>query len=620
MPASTWTMGNPSGLLRRRAALIVSVAVLTMLGVLNAVLLGDEPAPKYPLVVGLGLLAGLVLGVVIAFVWDRASGRLKRITDVETATGLPVLGMIPTLRPADGDRVAVTAAGPVEGLEAYGELAAGLIGPLRESGASCLLITSPTRKAGRTTIATNLAASFAADGMKVVLMSADPRGGSLDRLLEVRPEPGLMEVLAGSSSLDAAAQASGVERLTVLTAGTPSGRGVVGYNLDDMANLLDRLAKGVDLVVIDAPPVLGSPETVLLAQEVDLVLLAVDVRRGRRSDASLAVSYLGHVEDRLVGCVANDPGRRRSRPRGVVVAPMPEPAPAPSPSPPEPARSTGTMISPTTRLRLRLRHSAAAAAHAIGGVSGAARGAARSVRGRLASAVASLGTPKRRRWISAIATAVTVAVVIATVWWVSYDDGRTTADGSNGQAPNSPLSATIPSDRSAVDTALAECRSSWDAQSAPLDAAEASLNQWHAHIAAMNQLVAGEITLDQANAFWERTRVQAAQKVHRFTSADDAYTDGDHACRTPERARNTEVDLTALSACQKDVAQRDQALQAARVTIGTWHNHVMDKNQLRAGNLSPTRAVKLWLKSWKEGAAELKDYRAQLRQTHDASC
>jgi Mrp family chromosome partitioning ATPase len=597
---------GPRWLLRRHAALIASVTVLTTLAVVDVALWRDDSESlNYPAVVGLGVLAGLVLGVAIAWAWDRYSGRLRSISDVEEATGLPVLGLIPPRRRRRSDQTDAA-----EGREAYRQLAGNLVGTLRESGASCLLITSPTRKAGRSTIAANLAASFATDGMRVVLVSADPRSDSVDRLLDLRREPGLMDVLNGSTPLHSAVQASGIERLSVLAAGTPTGPGVVGYNLDDVALALDRLTKRVDLVIVEAPPVLGTLDTALLAQEVDHVLIAVDVRHGRSVHASLAVSYLGHVDDRLIGCVANDPGRRRLRSHRAAPAFVPALTSTPTSD-----RSEQPSPEPAKGRQRRPAAAAAAAAVAIGKAPGSAARAA----GRKLAPAAVLSSPRRRRWAGVIATAVTVAVVISSVWWLSYDDDQSDAHQDVAPAPSTPLAATAASDQEIVDAAMEECRATWEAQAEPLDAAADTLKQWGTHIAAMNQLVAGKITLNQANAFWEQTREQAGQKVDRFLTAESAYANDRYSCRIPALDATTDVDTARLTACKRHIAQRDKALQAADVAVGTWHHHVMEMNLLRAGKLSPSRAVTLWLKAWKEGAAELKAYRVQLRHA-DAGC
>ena len=598
MASSTRMIGKPKGLLQRRAALIAWVVVLTVAAVLDAVWLfsDDRASPNYPLVVSAGLIGGVALGLVLAYVWDRHAGRLKNNSDVKAATGLPVLGVVPAMRLEGAERVVVTGSQAVEGRQAYRFLAANLAHTRGKSGRACLLITSPTRGDGRTTTAVNLSMLLAAEGQRVALVSADPNGEGVEEVLGLERRPGLTEVLDGSSPLDSALQPSGVERLRVLTAGGTSGE-ALGQSL---APLLERITRSVDLVVIDAPPVLSGLEAALLARDVDQVLVVVDVRHGKRADASTAVAYLGHVQDKLVGCVANHPGPRRSRRRHDAPAAAPAAAPATAP---EAARTAPA------------GPAAAIAAAAAAGSTPAAAGAAQ---GRVMSA-APLGALRRHPWAGVIAAALAAALVISSMWWLSYD-GRTEAQNGPDQTPDTSLAATSSSGQAAVAAAMDECESTWDAQTEPLDAAATSLQQWQVHVDAMNQLVAGEITLDQASAFWEQSRVEAAQKIHRFHSMDATYTAGEDSCRTPDIAGNSVAGLAALTACQHDIAQRDDALQAGRVAIGTWHHHVMDMNLMRAGTLSPARAVQLWNKNWKEGVAELHDYRSQLRQTGNQHC
>src|SRR5262245_36744892 len=252
---------DSDGLLRRRAlpiALITAVTVVVLVAL-------DWGSPVRGVIEG--LVIGLALGIGAAYLWDRYSDRLRTAADVEEATGLPVLATIPPIGTGDPNRSGVADDRFDEATQVYRRLAAELAFDFNESGASCLLITSPARRAGRTTTAVNLAARFAANGMTVVLVSADTRGSRGDQRLGLSPQPGLMEVLDGSSSLDDALQPSGRSRLRVLAAGTPSERGSVRYSLDDLARVLDQLSKAADLVVVEAPPVFGGVETLLLAQE-----------------------------------------------------------------------------------------------------------------------------------------------------------------------------------------------------------------------------------------------------------------------------------------------------------------------------------------------------------------
>jgi hypothetical protein len=360
---------------------------------------------------------------------------------------------------------------------------------------------------------------------------------------------------------------------------------VLGRYLDKLSGVLGRLSTTVDLVVIDAPAVLGGLETVLLAQDADQVLLVIDVRHGERSEAIAALAYLGHVRNRLVGCLANDPGGRRRR--RTYVAPTPAPV----------ARRPGAL---------------AGLGATVGRVKWAAWDRAGSV-GRH-------GTARRRRWVGVIAVAAAVALMTPAVWLSSDDDDSSEFGRESTPSHDASVAGIASSGRAVADAALQECRSAWDAQTQPLRAAAASLSQWKLDIDAMNRLVAGRISLDQARAFWNRTGVPAAQRVRRFDGADATYTVGQYLCPTLVTSENPGPRLRTVSACRHEIAQRDDVLRAARAAIDTWHQHVMGMNELQDRATSPARAIRRWNKYWKHGVAELHHYHKQLRQTDNQSC
>jgi hypothetical protein len=154
--------------------------------------------------------------------------------------------------------------------------------------------------------------------------------------------------------------------------------------------------------------------------------------------------------------------------------------------------------------------------------------------------------------------------------------------------------------------ALAGCRAVDRAQRAPMSAARPALDQWEVHVGAMNKLVVGAISLDQANAFWNQTRVGAARHVHAFLVADRAYRRGTAGpCLRPQRVHAAS---TPLHACAAAVAARDRVIRAAETAASTWNGHVKDMEMLRMGDLSPAKATQMWLASWRTGQRQLTKY------------
>ena len=170
-------------------------------------------------------------------------------------------------------------------------------------------------------------------------------------------------------------------------------------------------------------------------------------------------------------------------------------------------------------------------------------------------------------------------------------------------APPSPAPAGGAGD---TTTPRERCARSAQTLAGPVGAARPAMDQWSLHVGAMNQLVAGQITLDQANAFWNNTRIAAARHVNHFQRALDRARRAGVDCPAP----NTLGASPALRTCSNDVAADQEVVRTARTALTTWDRHVADMERLRAGDLSPTRATQMWLSMWQRGDREIDRYQA----------
>jgi hypothetical protein len=122
----------------------------------------------------------------------------------------------------------------------------------------------------------------------------------------------------------------------------------------------------------------------------------------------------------------------------------------------------------------------------------------------------------------------------------------------------------------------------------------------------MNKLVAGELTLQQATAFWNQTRVGAQRQIDRFQEAMATLRrQGGVDCPAPTMLSPASSELHA---CAQRVAGDVRTLQAARTAISTWDEHVRHMEMLRMGTMSPAQATRLWLSLWHRGVHELDAY------------
>jgi hypothetical protein len=228
------------------------------------------------------------------------------------------------------------------------------------------------------------------------------------------------------------------------------------------------------------------------------------------------------------------------------------------------------------------------------------------------------GRPDRRSMLVAFVVGALAGMVVLGLVWATAryvvtapDSDQATAIG--GTSTTTPAGDGEPSqgDRIAgVPSRMHLCRRADADLTAALQAAAPAMDQWEVHIGAMNKLVVGAITLQQATQFWNQTRVGAKRNLGHFRAAmhDAALAGVD--CRAPDGPAQAS---TKLRACAQRVAHERLALDDARIATGTWATHVRHMEMLRMGHMSAARASRLWLSKWRQGVAELDAYRRAAR-------
>jgi capsular exopolysaccharide synthesis family protein len=169
-----------------------------------------------------------------------------------------------------------------------------------------VLITSASPAEGKTTVAAHLAAAHAEQHHKTLLIDCDLRRPSLHRLFQMSPDTGLTTVLLASSSWETAV-VRGVNKgdLDFLPAGPPSRRAadLLGKKLQQ---ILEEAGKTYDLIILDAPPLLGFPEPLQMAANVDGVMIVTRAGQTNRQAISSVLATLSRLRANVIGMVLND--------------------------------------------------------------------------------------------------------------------------------------------------------------------------------------------------------------------------------------------------------------------------------------------------------------------------
>jgi polysaccharide biosynthesis transport protein len=279
--------------------------------------LPTSPAsPNIKIDLGVALIAGLALGAGSAGLRDYLDDRLRGALDLETQAAAPVLAVIPAFRswgsnPA-GRLVVLTHPDSIVA-EAYRGLRTRLLQAATTRKARTLLVTSPGPE-DKSTVAANLAAALAQSGRNVVLICADLRWGRAHELFGTPRGEGLAGFLAGRTSLMHAFQATAVPGLRVLPPGAvPADPGAL-LQRPAMRTAVSGARRHADVVVIEAPPMLVSPDAGLLAEAAEMAIVVADSRRSTRTQVHVAMREGEQVRGILAGCVLDNAGRRRHLP------------------------------------------------------------------------------------------------------------------------------------------------------------------------------------------------------------------------------------------------------------------------------------------------------------------
>lgn len=281
--------------------------------------------PRHEFNIAIGILLGLGLGFAVALIKERSSDVVRSPVELQEKLGIPVLGSIPRTRRPSGERALVVSGGKRNiTADAYRRLRTGILGIVGPSETKTILITSAEGGEGKTATVANLGAALAELGRRVILVSADLRRPGLQRVFAGNHVVGLTQGLIDDVPAPQLVQETGIPNLRFVPTGAQSSQEPVNLlQSDRMRELLAAWASDADFVLVDSPPVLGVPDSLVLGRMVDGVLFLADAETSRWDDVALALDELERAGGVLLAGVLNGVSmsrrdRRTWKSRGVA--------------------------------------------------------------------------------------------------------------------------------------------------------------------------------------------------------------------------------------------------------------------------------------------------------------
>ena len=258
-------------------------------------------SPRVVLETGVAGFLGLFAGVVFAFARNRTDRRIRRLADVESLFGAPVLTILPSA-PKMNRRGQLSAESP-DSREAapFRTLAAAIARRVQQQDIRTLLIASVEDENSAELTAGNLSVVLSQLGKNVLLVSGNVRTPRLHTFFGLPNERGLGEALSNGVAPADAVRKTRIPGLTFLPAGPADPMSM--FRGKAVSSVLAELTTTADLVVLDAPPLRQYPDGLSLAQIVDAMVLIVNGSSDGRSALAQAAVDTDAVAARILGVV-----------------------------------------------------------------------------------------------------------------------------------------------------------------------------------------------------------------------------------------------------------------------------------------------------------------------------
>ncbi|QTA79469.1 Lipopolysaccharide biosynthesis protein [Desulfonema limicola] len=290
--------------------------------------------PSNMAVIATGIVMGLFMGIVFAFVAEALDTSIGTIEDVENLLKVPVLGMIPFVKrdeceiddSSDMDRPCELVTHFDSGSlvsEAFRSIRTNLQFIGMEIQGKSFMVTSSFMQEGKTFNVVNIAVTFAQGGKKVLLIEADLRNPTIYKIFGLNQSPGLTDyvlgdyqteeviikitdLMLGDMDIDDILMTPGLDNLSYVTNGSHVSNPSEILNSNRFKEFIETVYPDYDMIIIDAPPVLPVTDAVDIASLVDGVILIYTVGKIARGVLKRAKIALDHVNAKVLGVILNN--------------------------------------------------------------------------------------------------------------------------------------------------------------------------------------------------------------------------------------------------------------------------------------------------------------------------
>jgi polysaccharide biosynthesis transport protein len=257
----------------------------------------------------LGLIIGLIAGVATAFVIDNLDTRIFSLEQIGRVTSAPIIGSVSKF---EGHPSQDIEKNPILQRD-YRLLRAKLQTLIHDGSIKSIMVTSPNRMEGKSTIVFRLASELAQSKLKVLVVDANLRKPKQHELFNVTAKRGLTDFLEsdreGIKSVILRDVKPGIDLLPNLTeSDNPSAL----FQSPRWKSLFESI-QAYDTVLFDTPALLVVPDAMDFGEAIDGVIIIAEWGHTTSGDIQSMCSILDSVGSKIVGIIANQfPSKKKA--------------------------------------------------------------------------------------------------------------------------------------------------------------------------------------------------------------------------------------------------------------------------------------------------------------------
>jgi polysaccharide biosynthesis transport protein len=279
--------------------------------------------PRTIVNLGIGILAGLLLGVALGWGREQLDNSLKTPDDLEQRLGVTFLGLLPEMA-EDDDRKGygrrrrrrqppsllspelIVHEHPLSGIaEAARSIRTNLLFMNPDRPYRKLLVSSAAPTEGKTTVACCIAIALAQGGQRVCIVDCDLRRPRIHRIFDRHGDAGVTNVIVGNATVDEVVKPTRVDNLWSVPAGPTPPNPADMLHSERFKKFLSDLADRFDRVIIDSPPIVPVTDSAIISTLVDGTVFVVRAFSTTRHLGHQGLRALRDVDSPVVGAVLN---------------------------------------------------------------------------------------------------------------------------------------------------------------------------------------------------------------------------------------------------------------------------------------------------------------------------